>query len=242
MSLATHRTRSVSEIVDATFVLYRAQLATIVTVMMIVIAPFSILKAVLPAALWPVLDLACQLLIPVAQGAIVSIVAAAVERGESLAGGDALRSTSGHAGSLLAATIASGLLVMIGLVLLVVPGVIAAAWTAVVIPVVMLERVGYSKAIERSRALGRGRRGHVLGTLLLSWAIAFLLLMSGGLGIGMLRAGDLATDVLSWLIMAIALPIPTIATALLYYDLRVRTESADLDAMISELPAPAAGA
>jgi hypothetical protein len=238
MTLADHRPRTIGEIVDATFNLYRAQFATIVTVALLIVGPPAILKVVLPAEFQRVLDFVANLLVPIVQGAITSIVVATVERGETATAGDAFRSTGERSGSLIAVQIASGLMVFIGLVLLIVPGVIALAWTAVAIPVVMIERLGYSKAIDRSRALARGRRGHVLGTLLLSWGIGLLIMLGAGVVAGVVGASDRSTDVLVDLLFGAVLPIPTIAMALLYYDLRVRTESADLDAMISELPAP----
>jgi hypothetical protein len=239
MSLATHRARSVGELVDATFILYRAHFATMLTVAMIFMAPVALLKGVIPAEFGQLTEIVGNLLAPIAQGAIISIVAAVVERGETLSSGDALRSTTGRGGSLIAVQIASGLMMMIGLVFLIVPGVIALAWTAVAAPVVMIERVGYSKAIERSRELGRGRRKHALGALLLSWGIAFLIISGTGLVLGAVGADERSTEVVGWLVFAGVVPIPTITLALLYYDLRIRTESADLDAMISELPAPA---
>ena len=238
MSLASHRPRNIGEIVDATFILYRAHFATIITVAMLVVAPPAILKAVVPADFARILELVGNLLIPIGQGAITGIVAAAVERGETLNGGDALRSTTGRTGSLIAVQIASGLMVFIGFILLVVPALIALVWTAVAVPVVMVEQLGYSKAIDRSRALGRGKWRHVFGTLLLSWGLAFLIMFGAGIILGVLGAGDRIGDVLASLLFAVVLPVPTIAMTLLYYDLRVRTESADLDAMISALPTP----
>ena len=238
MSLASHRPRNIGEIVDATFIIYRAHFATIITVAMLVVAPPAIIKVAVPADFARILELVGNLLIPIGQGAITSIVAAAVERGETLNGGDALRSTTGRTGSLIAVQIASGLMVFIGFILLVVPALIALVWTAVAVPVVMVEQLGYSKAIDRSRALGRGKWRHVFGTLLLSWGLAFLIMLGAGFILGVLGAGDRMEGFLVDLLFAVVLPVPTIAMTLLYYDLRVRTESADLDAMISALPTP----
>lgn len=233
MSLASHRARTVGELVDATFTLYRAKFSTVVTIAMLIVAPPAIIKALIPVEWRPVVELVGNLLSPIALGAIAALVSAFVERDESLDVGDALRSTSGLRGSLVAVQIASGLLVLIGLILLVVPGLIVLAWTAVAVPVVVIERLGYSKAIERSRALARGRWGHVVGTMLLSWGLAFLLLVGGGVIAGIIGSiGEMLVE----LLFAVALPVPAIAMSLLYYDLRVRTESADLDAMISALP------
>jgi hypothetical protein len=237
MTLATHRPRSVGEIVDATFHFYRANAATMVTVAMIVAAPPAILKAILPAAAGRIVELAGNLLLPIAQGAIAAIVAAAIERDERLDVGGALSSVSGRTGSLIAVQIASGLMVFIGMVCLVVPGVIALIWTATSIPVVMIEQTGYARAIDRSRALARGKWKHVLGTVLLSWGLAVLILFGAGFVAGIFSDNDRFTNLVADLLFGLVFPIPAIAMTFLYYDLRVRSESADLDAMVSALPA-----
>jgi hypothetical protein len=237
MSLASHRPRSVGGIVDATFNAYRANFATFVTVALLVIAPPAIAKLLVPAALERIIDLVGNLLIPIGNGAIAIIIAAAVERDEALDAGEALRLSSGRSGSLIAVQVASGLMVLIGLVLLVAPALIALVWTAVAVPVVMVEEVGYSEAITRSRALARGRWKHVLGALVLSWGIALLLLVGAGVVMGALGADGPVAGLMIDLLFAVVLPVPAIAMTLLYYDLRVRAESADLDAMISALPA-----
>lgn len=239
MSLASLRPRAIVEIVDATFAFYRANVATIVTVVMLLLAPPALVKLVVPASFERMIDITVNLLVPVAQGAIAIIVAGAVERDERLDVGDALRGAASRTGSLIAAQIASGLMVIIGFVLLIVPGLIALAWTAVCNPVVMIEQVGYSKALERSRALARGRWGHVLGTFFLSWGIALLVMIGAAVLVGILGFEGAIGGLLVELLVAVLLPIPAIATTLLYFDLRVRAESADLDAMVAALPASA---
>lgn len=238
MSLARHRSRSVGEIVDATFSLYRANFSTIVTVAMLIVAPPAIAKVLAPVEAERIIDFIGNILIPISQGAIATIVAAAVERGETLNVGDALRSTTGRTGSLIAVQIASGLMAFIGLVLLVVPALVALVWTAVCVPVVMVEQLGYSKAIDRSRELARGRWRHVLGTLFLSWGVALLLILGAGVVVGLLGLDDRIAGLVVELLFAMVLPVPAIAMTFLYYDLRVRNEGADLDVMMSALPAP----
>jgi hypothetical protein len=240
MSLATHRTRGVGELLDATFTFYRSNFPALVTVTTVLVAPPAIIKAVVPTEYGVFVDAAGNIFLPVAQGAIAALVAAAIERSEVLSVGDALRSGAGRSGSLIAAQIASGLMFVIGLLLLVVPGFIALAWTAVCVPVVMIEQLGYSKAIDRSRALARGRKGHVLGTVLLAWLLVYLVMIGGGalMGVVIGSEGSVA-DLMVSLLLAVLLPIPAVAMTFLYYDLRVRAEGADLDAMISALPAPA---
>jgi hypothetical protein len=238
MSLAQHRSRSVAEIVDSTFTFYRANLAALVTLFILVLGPGAILKSVAPPEWQAALDVVGNLLIPLGQGAVAAMVAASVELDTRLSLGAALRAVAGRTGSLIGVQITSGLMMIIGLILLVVPGVIALIVTAVGIPVVVIEDLGYSKALERSRALVRGRWKPVLGTLLLSWGIAFLLLMGAAFILGLLNLSERVAGLLIDLLIAAILPVPAIAMTLLYYDLRVRTEGADLDAMAAALPAP----
>jgi hypothetical protein len=102
----------------------------------------------------------------------------------------------------------------------------------------MVEQLGYSKAIERSRELARGRWRHVLGTLFLSWGVALLLILGAGVVVGLLGLDDPIAGLVVELLFAVVLPVPAIAMTFLYYDLRVRNEGADLDVMMSALPAP----
>jgi hypothetical protein len=72
--------------------------------------------------------------------------------------------------------------------------------------------------------------------LLLSWGLGFVLMLGASVILGVLGTGDRVAGFLIDLLFAAAFPIPAIAMTFLYYDLRVRTESADLDAMIAALP------
>jgi hypothetical protein len=237
MTLATHRPRGVGEILDATFTFYRANFSPIVIAAMIVVAPSALIQAMVPREFGGIVSILGNLILPIGLGAITAIVAAAVERSEVLSVGDAFRSATSRAGSLIAAQIASGIMVFIGFVLLIVPGVIAIAWTALCIPVVMIEQLGYSKAIDRSRALVRGKWMYVLGTLLLSWALTLVLMIGAGAISGLLGSGDRMMNLVLQMLFGVVVPVPAIAMTLLYYDLRVRNEGADIDAMLSELPA-----
>jgi len=237
MSLAEHRSRSVVEIVDATFNFYRGNAAALVTLLILVLGPAAILKVLAPVELQFALEAATNLLIPLGQGAVAAMVAAAIERNERLGVGAALRAAGDRTGSLIGVQITSGIMMVIGFILLVVPGVIAVIWTAVGIPVVMIEGLGYSKALERSRALVRGQWKPVLGTLLLSWGLAILLMLGGSVVLGFFGLAEGAVGLVTDLFLAAVLPVPAIAVTLLYYDLRVRREGADLDVMLAALPA-----
>jgi hypothetical protein len=125
-------------------------------------------------------------------------------------------------------------------VLLIVPGVIAFAWLAVATPVAAIEGLRNSAALGRSRELSRGHTLHVLGTMLLVWAIVIAIVVGGalstGLVFGLIGVPDRVSDLIAEIMMIPLFPLAGIATTLLYYDLRVRNEGADVGSMIDALP------
>jgi hypothetical protein len=68
----------------------------------------------------------------------------------------------GRLGTLVGASLLYGLGVVVGLLLLVVPGLIAVARWSLVVPLVMIEGLGVGEAFSRSSQLVRGRTGRVL--------------------------------------------------------------------------------
>src|SRR5438309_2247860 len=107
MSLANYRTRSATEIVDATFNLLRSNGAAIITVSLLVLGPIAIVKALAPAEWQSIISIVRSLLLPLVEGAIAAIVAAAVEKDQNIDVGTALRSISDRTGSLIAVRIAA---------------------------------------------------------------------------------------------------------------------------------------
>ena len=238
--LAHTRPRSISEIIDATFRFYRAHFGNLLVVSALFLVPTALLSAIVPAGFQRVIQIVDNWMYLFVEGAIAVLVAAALERNENLSAGDVFRALNGRWGKVIGASIMSGLMIFIGLVLLIVPGFIAASWTAVAVPVAAIEGLSSSPAVERSRALARGRMGHVLGTVFLSWLIVLALVLGSALVLGMavalLGIPDRLTDMIGEIVMIPFFPLIGIAVTLLYYDLRVRAEGADVAAMIDALP------
>ena len=240
MSLLTdYRPRRATEILDASFQLYRAHASALIVIAAIVFVPPAVLGAMAPSELGRVIELAGNLLIPVAQGATAVLVAAAFD-GRSIEAGEAFGQLRGRIGTLVLLQIVSGILMVFGLVLLVVPGIIAIIWTAVSQPVAAIEGVPTTESLRRSRDLARGHGMHVLGTLLLMVVLLFAMLIGGGLAVGILASlvglGEGAIDFVAELLIVPLYPLLGVATSLLYFDLRVRREGADLEAMAAALP------
>ena len=237
--LATFRPRSATEILDATVQLYRQHAATLLAITTIVVLPPAVLVALAPSELGQLLDRASNLLLPISQGAIAVVIAGALHD-ETVRTGEAFERLRGRIGSLIGVQFAAGLLIGLGLLLLIVPGLIAAAWTAVAQPVVAIEQATGGEALGRSRALARGHFGHIIVTMVLAFVIVLIAYMSGALAIGILAEllglGDRAGQFLAQLLFIPFYPVLAVATTLLYYDLRVRNEGADLEAMAAGLP------
>lgn len=125
----------------------------------------------------------------------------------------------------VAASIISGLGIAVGLLALAIPGIILMLRWVVVAQTAAIEHEGWIPALRRSARLSDGSYGHVilffLFLTLLTSAPVFLV----GLGF----RGD-ATTVASFsvglLLQVIAMSFGALATALLYFDLRVRSETA----------------
>jgi len=138
---------------------------------------------------------------------------------------------AGRVPALLAASVLVGVAVSIGLVLLVVPGVlIFLSWSAAA-PVVAMERSGPGAALQRSAVLTRGHRGRILGATVLIVLIAFgietvvsSVVLSAAASLTPIGSVVLA-EVVRALVSAVTMSWVGAVIALLYVDIRVRTEN-----------------
>lgn|SRR5262249_19747301 len=139
-------------------------------------------------------------------------------------------------GRFLVATLLQTLCWVIGFVLCVVPGVIAMLWFMFMPPAVMLEGLGGTKALQRSKQLAKGYLGRNFLVLVL------IVIIGGAIGgilggiLGML--GLTETFIFRFAILAVQTliaPFSIIGMILLYYDLRVRKEAYDAAALAEDL-------
>ena len=238
-TLAHTHPRSATEILDTSFRFYRAHFGNLLVLSALLLVPPVLITAISPEPFQQAIQLVGNLMYLVCQGAIAILVAAALEQDRSLSAGDVLRALGSRAGSVIAVSIMSGLLIVFGLVLLVIPGILIAVWTAVATPVAAIEGLRNSDALKRSRDLARGQFWHVLGTSLLAWVIVMVLVFGAaimlGLVLGMVGLPDRITEMLGSVLMVPLFPLIGVTTSLLYYDLRVRSEGADVEAMVQGL-------
>jgi len=152
------------------------------------------------------------------QGALVLAVRDLHERRPAEPTRELVDRTRERLGTLLGASLVYGFGVAIGLLLLIVPGLIAVARWALIVPLVVIERRGWRDAFARSNELVRGQTGRVLVLVV----VANLLTGVVSFGIGSLFS-FLPTFAATWIggTVAGALTVPYQAQVLtvLYYRL-----------------------
>lgn len=162
-----------------------------------------------------VLELVGGLLV---QGALVEIVRDLHEGRPPAPVGEAYNRTRGRLGTLLGASLLYGIGVVIGFVLLIVPGLIAVARWSLVVPLVVIERLGVREAFRRSPELVRGHTGRVLVVVVLANVITSIV----GAAIT-LAFGFLPTFFAAWIGGAVggafAVPYEAHVLTVLYYKL-----------------------
>ena len=115
--------------------------------------------------------------------------------------------------------------VTLGLLLLVVPGIILALCWSMAIPVVVQERLGPLKALDRSLALTRGERGNIFLLLLVMtiglWIFGAVVGLIGGIFTG---GSPVGLALVQALISAVSAMTNTAVTATAYVELRSAKE------------------
>jgi hypothetical protein len=193
------------------------------------------------------------LLQPLATGALVRVVEQEfVDRRVGI--GEALGYAGSRFGSLLGASLMTGVVVFAGALMCAVPGIIFAVWFAFVAQAVVVEKLGGGAAMARSKSLVEGYGGRVFGILLffglfvaLGNLVSYFLNRSMP-GIEYVPRGgggepnplDPGVPVVNWqnytintcvtyLIQILSGAFLAIASTLLYFDLRIRKEGFDLE-------------
>lgn len=139
--------------------------------------------------------------------------------------------------------ILTGLTVMVGFLLLIIPGFILMCRTAIAVPVSMLEDTKSIRSIERSMELTKGYSGQVFIIFLMVWVLTWIVAMIFQTPFALLiqtqhtvSFGTLLLQHLSSFISQVLVgPIATIAFSLMYYNLRVRKEAFDIQHLMASL-------
>jgi hypothetical protein len=244
MSLLAHqRTRSATELIDASIQFFRGHAVPLLTIAAIVTIPPAIITALVPKAFETITGFLGNLLSSVGGAAVTLYVVAVMQEGE-ISVGEAFHRVK--AGSVIAAQILYGLAVIFGTLLLVIPGIVFLIRYSLATTVAAVEGTNSSQSVKRSWALTKGHSMHVLGTLALGFFLAMIVLFGGAFVLGLLAGAvgldDSATDLLVTPMLVLVAPFVWVLVTLLYLDVRMRVEGADIQAMVAELPGAPTGA
>jgi hypothetical protein len=122
---------------------------------------------------------------------------------------------------LLAASIITGVIIVLGFIALIVPGIILVLMFSLVYPVIMLEGTGVFGSLYRSRVLVSNRWLKTLGLLLVVGIIVATVNGAAVLIAG--QFGQVVSPLITGILTAFVTPIIPIATTLYYYSMKART-------------------
>jgi hypothetical protein len=177
---------------------------------------------------------------PLVGGAITKVVAASY-LGETLPAGAAIRTTGRRLWALLGATICVHLAELGGLLLCVVGVLVPMTFFVCTTPALIIEGLGPIRAMRRAASLVRPRFWPVLGVVvvstILTWLLTYILglpFTAAGELIG-LRWGFILIAIGSILPALVASPFVSIVATLIYFDGRIRHEGFDLQVIARDL-------
>jgi uncharacterized membrane protein len=126
--------------------------------------------------------------------------------------------------------IISTILVWLGLLLFIVPGIIVALMLCVAIPVVMAEGTGIRASLSRSRVLTKGSRWKLLGLFLVAaigvTIVSELISFIVELAVPLSETGAIIQIVVGIALQVITTVFMAVVLAVTYHDLRVSKEGA----------------
>ena len=241
------RPRSVTEIVDAAFALYRRNAMQYIVVVAIADTPSLVVSLIQRTDLNP--NLGASLIAFALSMVTYAVMSAVIAKLGSTAylGGEpdisaTVREVIPRIGSVLVAGIMKAILATIAAILFLFPVFyVVARWFAVQ-QVIVLEGASAPAAFTRSSELSDGRKWHILLTLALAFFIYLVLMMGIFIGIGF--TGNFVLILLASTGVAVVVyPLIGLTEMVLYYDARIRAEGFDLEHMAGALDAaPPAGA
>jgi hypothetical protein len=262
------RPLSVGELLDTAVNVYRRNATTFWTILAVIIVPIQVIELILTrlavgsvtkigGSFYKVGGGSAGGLVVLLIVTVLSIVAILIANGATVkAVGEAYlghspdwRASLGYAGSriwgLLGLAIVLGILLTIGYILIIIPGIYLTVIWCAAIPAFMIEGLPALGSMQRSSDLVRGRWWATFGRVLAA-IIVYAILYAIVTAIGGAIAGDASSYTVFLIIrtvfttIAALLLTPFVAAVfvVLYIDLRVRKEAFDIEALAQTLGAP----
>lgn len=155
----------------------------------------------------------------IAEGVIIKCASDILERGDARIR-ESFNFTISRLPSLLAAGIITGILIALGLICFILPGVILGVMFSLVVPVIIVERMGALESLARSRRLVSKRWGKTFILLLL--ISITILIASWIVDVIISPFSSALSSIISGVIIALIEPILPIVMTFLYYSMIVK--------------------
>ena len=253
--------KTLGEILSAAFNIYKANASQLILIVAVVVAPLSLVSAVFSGVVFApervrvtntggvvVFDYAGRglgvFLLVGAIGALIAFLISAVLQAAILRAaaqatiGDSVDVEASYRyglkrlWSVILVSILVGLVVAIGFILLVIPGIIFLVFLSVSIPVLIVEGRRGRGAMGRSWNLVKGNFWHAFGVIVVAALIV-------GIISGIIGAIGGHNWAVRWIFTAIAqiltVPFASLVSVLLYLDLRARSETLSAETLRREL-------
>ncbi len=181
------------------------------------------------------------------QGATVTAVSE-LYLGRTLTIGDSFQRVRGELGNLFGVILLNGLATIAAFICLIIPGIYVMCRLVVCVPAALVENIGPRASLDRSFELTKDNAGRAFLILLLYFALTYaaiaLFVLPFTIMMGIMVAKSHPEMVRSWMALiqigttlatVLVAPVLTIASSVLYYDLRIRKEAFDLQMMMNPL-------
>jgi hypothetical protein len=152
------------------------------------------------------------------QGLVVELVRDVQDGRRDSSVGELFRSVAPVVAPLLAVSILAGIGIVIGFVLLIVPGLFLMTIWSVVSPVTVIERPGVFNAFGRSQALVKGYGWQVFGVIVVVIVVSIVV----GLLVGVIASSmsDAGRALVQWAFNVVTAPLLALLVSVLYFGLR----------------------
>jgi hypothetical protein len=213
--------RTVGQILDAGFKVYSRRPLLFISLAAIVLIPYGVATVLVAHAKH--VPTTTDVLILLADLAVVNPFVSALQMqalmdlgsGIRPAVPDVIRRGVRVLAVVAAADIVAGIVEFAGLLLFVIPGLLAAIRLAVVAPAAAAERITWPEALSRSAGLTQGNSWRVLGLLAIQGVLSYLAL-------SIESAKSVAVAIIGAALWIVAQSFCTLLINLLYFDLRAR--------------------
>ena len=246
MSDLQYRPRSITEIIDAAFQLYRQDALRYILITAVAYAPMLVFQLVfleptsvsVATGLFGFASYVVGFFSFALMSASLVRLSAEAYLGRDMEIGTAIREVLPRVPSILAGTLIRVILIFLSALVLIIPAFWMFARTFAVTPVIVLERADVARALNRSAQLSNNRKLAILGCYALTFLIFYVVTLAFGF-VAALVGGGLLFTLITTIATVVIYPVIGIMEMVLYHDSRIRAEGYDVELMASALGASA---